>query len=694
MKIGTILKIIGVLVVAVIVGGVVVLMSLDLNDYKPEIIAEVKKATGRDLAIDGDIELEISLTPAIAVSGVRLANAAWGSRPDMIKIERFEARVALMPLLSGAIDVQKVVLIGADILLEKNAKGEANFIFAADDKPAPSASSAESTESTESAADGDSIIPVVRYVAIENAVVQYKDAVSGQTISLAVETFSLKGDGPDSPLTLVLDGSYNKNPIRVSGTLGALSTMMAGDKPFSLDLAIEAGGAKIGIKGAIADLVAARGIDIALALDGETLADLSSIAGAPLPPLGPYSVKATVTGDVDGTVKLSGLAVKIGGSDLSGTVTASLGGAVPVIDAVLSAKRLDLADFIKPTGPAGGDAKAAPSATAAASEDGDGRVFPDDPLPLDGLKAVDATVKISIDTLIAALEATQVELGLTLKGGDLKVAPLKAVVSDGTLDGSLRLNGARATPTLDINLKILKFDLGKFLADMAITDLLEGRINVVVDVKGRGGSVRAFMAGLNGKTQIAMGAGRMKSTALDTFIGGPAKFLTEAFMGKQSEYTVINCIVSQFDIVKGMATSKAMLFDTDYSTIAGSGTINLASEALKLDIDPRPKSATVNTAVPIEIRGTLGNPEFGVNKLAAARKIGGILGGIAFPPALIIGLAETGTGEQTPCAGGGRKAVPVQKTAPAPSTDSNPLGGALKSIEKGLGGALKGLFGR
>jgi uncharacterized protein involved in outer membrane biogenesis len=683
MRLGTILKIIGILLAAVIVAGVVVLVTLDLNDYKSEIIAEVKKATGRDLVIEGDIELEISLAPAITVSGVRFANAAWGSRLDMARIERFEVQVALLPLLSGAIDVQKIVLIGADILLEKNAKGEANFVFAAESKPAAPGADA-------GAAGGDFVIPVVRHVTIENAVVTYKDAASGRMISLAIETMSLKGDGLESPLELVLAGSYNKNPFAISGTLGAPATMLAGGKPFALRLAIEAGGAKIGLNGAIADLAAARGLDIAIALEGDTLATLSSLAGAPLPPLGPYDLKATVTGDIDGTLTLSGLAVKIGGSDLSGTVTATLGGAVPRIDAVLTAKRIDLADFIKPAPPASGGAKDAPAATG-----GDGRVFPDDPLPLEGLKAVDATVKISIETLIAAVEATKVELGLSLKGGDLKVAPLKAVVAEGTLEESLRLNGARATPTLDATLKILKFDLGKFLGDLAITDLFEGRINVVVDLKGRGGSVRKIMAGLNGKTQIAMGAGRMKNTALDTFIGGPAKFLTELFVGKSSEYTVINCMVSQFDIVNGLATSKAMLFDTDYATITGAGTVNLASEAIKLDIDPRSKSATVSAAVPVEIRGTLSKPEFGVNKLAAARKIGGILGGIVFSPALIIGLVDTGTGEQTLCAGGGkaaaRKAAPTP--TPTPSTAGNPVGGALKSIEKGIGGALKGLFG-
>jgi uncharacterized protein involved in outer membrane biogenesis len=45
-----------------------ILMSLDFNQYKPE----VKALTGRKLTIDGDLELSISLTPRIEVNGVSL----------------------------------------------------------------------------------------------------------------------------------------------------------------------------------------------------------------------------------------------------------------------------------------------------------------------------------------------------------------------------------------------------------------------------------------------------------------------------------------------------------------------------------------------------------------------------------------------------------------------------------------------
>jgi len=40
----------------------------DLNKYKPELVSEVKKATGRDLVLDGPVTLSLLPTPSVGVS--------------------------------------------------------------------------------------------------------------------------------------------------------------------------------------------------------------------------------------------------------------------------------------------------------------------------------------------------------------------------------------------------------------------------------------------------------------------------------------------------------------------------------------------------------------------------------------------------------------------------------------------------
>lgn len=89
-----------VLALPVLVIGLVA-MLFDPEDYKPQIIAAVKQATGRERASDGKLRLTFVLRPTIAADRVRFANAPEGSRSEMLRLERIEARIALLPLLQN-----------------------------------------------------------------------------------------------------------------------------------------------------------------------------------------------------------------------------------------------------------------------------------------------------------------------------------------------------------------------------------------------------------------------------------------------------------------------------------------------------------------------------------------------------------------------------------------------------------------
>ncbi|MBT5659425.1 MAG: AsmA family protein, partial [Rhodospirillaceae bacterium] len=125
MRLSTVFKALGVLVVAAIIGGYFFLQSIDFGQYRGLIEEQAKAATGRDLKIAGQFELDLlTLEPALTVDDVTLANAPWGSRPEMLSIKSLELEVALIPLLSGNVVVKRLVLVAPDILLETNKKGE------------------------------------------------------------------------------------------------------------------------------------------------------------------------------------------------------------------------------------------------------------------------------------------------------------------------------------------------------------------------------------------------------------------------------------------------------------------------------------------------------------------------------------------------------------------------------------------
>lgn len=113
----------------VIIGGGIFLATFDPDSLKPRIIAAVKQQTGRDLTLQGGIHLQLSLQPTLTVQGVSFANPPGFSRPQMATLERLDLTLALLPLLSHQVEIDRLVLVKPDILLETDAKGQPNWQF-------------------------------------------------------------------------------------------------------------------------------------------------------------------------------------------------------------------------------------------------------------------------------------------------------------------------------------------------------------------------------------------------------------------------------------------------------------------------------------------------------------------------------------------------------------------------------------
>lgn len=111
-------------------GGIVALtVALDAGALTPRLVAAIEGATGRAATL-GAVSLRPGLTPRVSAADVTLANIEGGSRPEMARIRRLEASLALLPLLRGEVEFGRIAIEGADILLERNAAGTPNWVFA------------------------------------------------------------------------------------------------------------------------------------------------------------------------------------------------------------------------------------------------------------------------------------------------------------------------------------------------------------------------------------------------------------------------------------------------------------------------------------------------------------------------------------------------------------------------------------
>jgi len=87
--------VLGVLIVALLLAPV----FLDLNQYKPQIAAEVKKATGRELVISGPASLSLLPLPTVSLAGVKFLNAPGAQNPTMVEVKSVTVKPALWALL-------------------------------------------------------------------------------------------------------------------------------------------------------------------------------------------------------------------------------------------------------------------------------------------------------------------------------------------------------------------------------------------------------------------------------------------------------------------------------------------------------------------------------------------------------------------------------------------------------------------
>jgi uncharacterized protein involved in outer membrane biogenesis len=702
--------------VAVVVAGYVVLSTMDFEDLRETIQAEASAATGRDLVLAGPIDVKVSLRPAVAIDQVTFANAEWGSRPEMVSLERFEVEVALLPLLSGNLEVKRLVLIGPDILLETDAEGRVNWELAA---------MAEEAEEAEEPAEDEAaeLIPSFDQIIIRDGRLTYRDGQTGEEIKLALDKVIASSKGPSHPLDIEFEGVYNGEAVKLAGTLGSFDQLT--DGPFPLKISASAGGADVTLDGQIAEAMTGKGADvkvtargekleglgglagtelppvgafdvatrvtwdgavlglselnvtaadlgitaqggIANALEqqgvdltvtarGESLASLGAVADAELPPLGPYDVSTRV--QMDGqTVTISDLVAKVGGSDLAGQATVNLGEPMTV-SANLSSQVLDLADFTE---------EGAEEPAAAAGEESP-YVFTEDPLPLEALQGTNADVKLTAGTLKLqdkmALE--NLDLTLSLAGGRLQVAPLVAGFSGGSLEANVDLDGGKATPTLVALVKGAGIDYGQLLKDMEIDETVQGTLDLDIDLKGAGGSMRAIAAGLNGKTEIVSNEGVVSNRLMKIVGVGLGDIMGPLFGGEDN--TKLHCIVSRFDVENGLATSRAMIFDSEAFTVTGAGTVDLTTEKLDLSMDTSTRETSIaSLAVP-------------------------------FNSSLIAENVASG-GEENPCVAAVEAAE--RGEVPAESEPSSPVEAVieepakvLEGIGEGVTEGLKGLFG-
>ncbi|UCG09260.1 MAG: AsmA family protein, partial [Desulfobacterales bacterium] len=326
----------------------------------------------------------------------------------------------------------------------------------------------------------------------------------------------------------------------------------------------------------------------------------ASLFGLSLPRLKSLSLKGRYSGHMDDH-KFEG-ETYLGNTQFRTLAHGFLNQQRPRMDVKLSASSVHLEDF--GLFPQSQTNETAPHPDSEA--DKDGQVFDATPLPLDKLLAFDLLLMVRADKILGKDVALQ-EFGFDVKleNGRLQIGPSSLSYRDGSLSIETILDTATAVPKMTVKMTAEDIDIDEVLSYLHEPIILEGQLNLVIDLYGSGTSAKEIAASLSGEIGVAVENGKIQrgiellaSDALDFLFTAPRK----------KSYTDLNCMAARLLFENGIGTIQTLYMDTPAVRAQGAGSMNLASETVDMVIRPTAKRRLLKRSSPIRIHGPLGDP--------------------------------------------------------------------------------------
>lgn len=269
--------------VALGLGGIAVFIAtLDVEAWRPRLVAEAERALGRPVTL-GSLGLGLGLAPTVKVRDLAIANLPGGTRPEMARIARGELQLALIPLLSGELHIRRVLLDEADVLLEV-VDGRPNWLLGAPREPA--------AEAAPRAAGGGRSLRVDE-VLLTNARLAFPGGPPGGVTLTRLDAQA------DRDMTAEGELRWENLTIRYRAQGSPLARILADARgPQPVSLLLEADGARLALRGTLTDPGPALGYDIEVTGEATpaAAARLAALGGIALPAAPAVQLAAHIAG--------------------------------------------------------------------------------------------------------------------------------------------------------------------------------------------------------------------------------------------------------------------------------------------------------------------------------------------------------------------------------------------------------------
>lgn len=610
-----------------IIAGAVLLLALlapaglyvwastrDLSRYQSQIVDQVRKATGRELAIKGQLRVNFTLSPSAVAENVTLSNMEGGTRPEMARVARLILHLDPISLLLGEMRIGRIELIGADILVERDANGRSNLEMT----PPIEGSGPHPSEHRSLRTRTIPTLPWMNRMEARNSTLTLRETADRQTLVVAIERFVGAASAANTAFTVEFAGKVNgSEPIQLAGRAGSFDGWMRG-LPGELKLEGKFGTGAVSLSGS----ATSKAVNVAGSLEARSLAALAPLLGFPFPETAPVALTFKLSNPRSVT-KVEIVELRIGASVAKGDLTLRQDRQNrPVLALNLNAEKVELADLRgrapQPLIAAPGVSPIVPPGTTIAPPaSADQRVIPADPYPLETIRRWNATVSVKIVELGGmSVKVQDLSIALALSNGKLTLRPA-ATIGGGQAGFDLQIDVTPNNPVTTINASSSRVPLNELLT---LLGLGSGFGDLAADVdlrlRGTGRSLRDAMGVATGSVEFAASQGVVAPDALTFFSPEWKKLL--AFGERDSGR--INCVGGRVDINNGVVNMRRFALDAPRFTAVGGGYLHLRNEQIEVVLWPEPRETQLmQLSVPLRIKGNLsrtsGESDLGANKL-------------------------------------------------------------------------------
>lgn len=582
---------------------VVVALVFDWNWFRHPAEQYFIKRAHRDVRIaDLHIHINPNLEPTVRLRGLYVENASWADSRPFVSAAEVSFTFSLDSIWQRRPIVSKLVLIDADIDLERQADGHRNWRL----------------RNPENTARGRM---KVRRLEARNTRIRFIRRDVNFEIVAASAPLEQAAQNAAGALTsqILFQGSFEGAEFSGEAHTSDVITIMESGVAFPIRGHMEAGNTRLDVDGAVADLFRPSSMEGKVRLAGTSLAGLHPFVRGKLPRSRAYEVRAQLEQKGEATSSRD-VRLKIGGTRLIGDVSYDRSGERPLLKAALRSEAADFDDLgslagVRPTKSAGRQAQDKDEASMPGKSRGaiPRPIFSDKALPLKGLNALDAEVSLALKKLKSAGFPALESLKLTadLKSGVLSLKPVDIGVAEGNLTGSFVLDGRDQPVAAALKIEGRDLRVEKLLAGSRMAGHAAGPASVHLALKGSGASIAGLAGSASGSAGFSMNNGvvsKLADAVLELDLG---KALRAVMSGNQA--IAVNKLDVAFDFDRGMGHARNMFLDTERSRVVGTGTIDLRKEEFALVLTPHPKKPGLFALdKAIQVSGAIRKPKIAV----------------------------------------------------------------------------------